>query len=286
MNVCVIGGTGYIGRNLVVFLHDKGYTVTVISRQDFKENLLPSKILDKDVVINLAGEPINGRWYPKKKKEIYQSRIGTTRLIVSALNELNCKVKTLITVSAVGVYDGKHIHNESSTQFANNFLAGLVLDWENELKSIKNIGIRIIILRMGLVIGKDCSLLKRLIFLSGYGLGFKVKLFKGFPFIHLKDVLNICEYVIRKNKFSGIINVVSPIRTSVNSFFEQFNKRSKAIFTVRMRIWMLKFLMGESAILITEGQDVVPSQLKNAGYQFIFPELNSALDDIFSKEIK
>ena len=280
MNVCVIGGTGYIGRNLVVFLRDKGYTVTVISRQDFKENLIASKILNKDVVINLAGESINGWWFPKKKKEIYQSRIGTTRLIVSALNALNCKVKTFINVSAVGVYDSMHIHDESSNQFANNFLAELVLDWENELKSIKSIGIRIVILRMGLVIGKDCGILKRLIFLSGYGLGFKVKIFKGFPFIHLKDVLNIYEDVIRKNKFSGIINVVTPIRTSVSSFFDHLNKRSKAIFTVRMRIWMLKLLMGESAILITEGQDVVPSQLINYGYQFIFPELSSALDDI------
>jgi uncharacterized protein len=280
MNVCVIGGTGYIGRNLVVFLQDKGYTVTVISRQDFKENLIVSKILDKDVVINLAGEPIYGRWYPKKKKEIYQSRIGTTRLIVSALNELNCKVKAFINVSAVGIYDSINIHDESSTQFANNFLAGLVLDWENELKSIKNNGIRIVILRMGLVIGKGSSILKRLVFLSGYGLGFEVKLLKGFPFIHLKDVLSICEDVIGNIRFSGIINVVSPIRASVNSFFEQFNKQTKVIFTVRIRIWMLKLLMGESAILITEGQDVVPSQLNNAGYQFIFPELNSALDDI------
>jgi uncharacterized protein (TIGR01777 family) len=225
MNVSIAGGSGFIGKNLEAFLKRQGYNVSRILRSDFKENIISSKLLKQDVIINLAGESITGRWTQRKKNTIYENRISTTRSIIETINGIDSSVKTIINISAAGIYDNINIHDERSLNYANNFLATVIRAWENELYNLKNNQIRIIILRMGVVLGRNEGLLKSLKIPLKLGVGIRMKINRGFPFILINDVLGFFDFVIRNENLSGIINVVAQQRIVMRIFFDELFKQ-------------------------------------------------------------
>jgi uncharacterized protein (TIGR01777 family) len=280
MNISITGGTGFIGRKLITFLEGYGHTISLISREDFKDESIKTKLLNQEVIINLAGEPITGRWTKKKKKKIYDSRIKTTKSLVESINKDNSTIRLIISISAVGIYDNIRIHDESSIDYASNFLAKVIIDWENQMKSIVNKKIRIIILRLGIVLAKDGGLIEKILLPFKLGIGIIIKSNNGFPFIHINDLLRVFQYVIEDRKISGIVNVVAAKQTTIKSFFDELNRIMKTVLKVKISEIIIRLFLGESAITITEGQIVLPSKLEKSGFHFNFQDINSTLKNL------
>jgi uncharacterized protein (TIGR01777 family) len=280
MNISITGGTGFIGRKLVTFLEGNGHKISLISREDFKDEFIKSKLLNQEIIINLAGENITGRWTKRKKKRIYDSRIKTTKSLVESININNSTIRLIISISAVGIYDNINMHDENSVGYANNFLAKVIIDWENQLKSIVNKETRIIILRLGIVLAKDGGLIEKVLLPFKWGIGILIQSSNGFPFIHINDLLRVFQYVIDNEKISGIVNVVAPGHTTINSFFGELNRIKRTVLKVKINELFVRLFLGESAITITEGQIVLPSKLEKSGFQFNFQDINSTLKNL------
>jgi uncharacterized protein (TIGR01777 family) len=284
MNISITGGTGFIGRKLVDFLKGYGHNISLISREDFKDESIKSKLLGQEIIINLAGETITGRWTKRKKKKIYDSRIKTTKALVESININNSNIRLIISISAVGVYDDINIHDENSVDYANNFLAKLIKDWEDQLKGIVNKEIRIVILRLGIVLAKDGGLIEKVLLPFKMGIGIIIQSNNGFPFIHINDLLRVFQYIIENKKISGIVNAVAPGQTNITSFFNELNRIKKTVLKVKINEQIVRLLLGESAITIIEGQIVLPSKLEKSGFHFNFKDINSTLKNLLTKK--
>jgi hypothetical protein len=280
MNICIAGGSGFIGKNLRAFWENKGHQITLISRSDFETNEVYKKIANKELLVNLIGEPIIGRWTKAKKMAIYNSRINTTKMLVDAVNTTENQLKSFINISAVGLYDDSHIHDENSTHYATNYLTQVICDWEAQIKNIQDMDIRKIILRLGIVLGKDGGLFRQLLLPLHYKIAFSIRNFKGLPFIHMKDLLSIFDFVLNTPAVKGIINGVSPVQVDWFNFLLCLNGKIKPWIKINIGLDFIRLVLGESAILITGGQKVIPAKLINAGFTFNFPDIESAIDDL------
>ena len=170
-SILITGGTGLIGSNLSEFLSQSNYKISIVSRKkakfprhiiryqwDIENQILDFNILkDKDIIIHLAGEPITSkRWTKRQKSKILNSRVSTTRLLYQQIKKLKVKPKVIIAASAIGIYPYDTIHrlDENETSQSNGLLQNIVKTWEQELTKFSNHGIRIVILRIGIVLSK------------------------------------------------------------------------------------------------------------------------------------
>jgi uncharacterized protein len=277
-SVCIAGASGFIGKNLVHRLKNEGYNISFVTRADFQNGDIHTKIKNSSILINLVGESIAGIWTIRKKKRIYESRVLTTRKLVQAINEAGDKVRLLIQVSGVGIYDDQNIHTEESKLYEKGFLGRVILDWEGELTNIRNRDLRVVILRMGIVLDKNGGFLKHVLYPLKVGIGFGVRSDKYFPFIHLEDLLNIFIFSIKKESLKGVVNVAAPSLTKISNFFKEVVR----IENKRVILWFnsgfIRFIMGESGSLLTSGQQVIPQKLKEEGFVFRFENIKDALN--------
>ncbi len=281
-NIAISGSTGFVASFLIPFLKEKGYGVIPLRREDFKNlTALKDKLKSADIVVNLAGAPIVKRWSEKYKKELYSSRVGLTKKIVKALEELNKRLDCFVSASAVGVYPDFKPCGEDCSDLKNDFLGKLCIDWENAAFSLKNT--RVIALRIGVVIGKNGGIIKRVSLPFKLGLGGRIAGGKqGFSWIHIEDVCSIILFAIENEKVEGVVNAVSPNPVDNNEFTKTLVRVLKrpAIFPVPS--FALKLLFGEGALILIEGQRAVPKKLKNFNFEFKYPQLEEALKQVFS----
>ena len=196
MKVAIIGGTGFIGRNLQKSFNNP----LIISSKNFHE---VEKIKNYDVVINLAGKPIVKRWNESYKKELFYSRIETTKKIVEIIN--NSNVKHFISASAIGFYKNPCICDETSP-LGEGFLSKLAFEWEREALKCEKLTT---IFRFSVVLGRDGGALKEMLLPFKLGLGGIIGDGKQkFSWIDIKDVISIYKFVI-ENKIEGILNISS-----------------------------------------------------------------------------
>jgi len=278
MSVCIAGASGFIGHHLSQRLQKEGYRVSSISRRDFSEGGIPAKMADCEIVVNLVGETIAGFWTKGKRKKIYESRIFTTRKLVEAINVTGNTVKLLVQVSGVGVYDGKHVHEENSDQFDNGFLSQVILDWEGELDKIRTAGLRIVVLRLGVVLDGSGALLKKIMTPFKWGVGFGIKSDYFFPFIHLHDLMDIFLFVFNKPGVKGIVNGVVPVIPTIIEFYREMATAFNSRFIIWLRRSFIMLVMGDSGSLLCKGQKVVPSKLLGEGFVFKYKNIEDALN--------
>lgn len=278
ISVAIAGANGFIGKNLAYRLQNEGYNVSYIGRKDFQENNVGDKLKNCQVIVNLVGESIAGIWSRNKKKNIYESRVLTTRKLVESVNKGGEHVKLLIQVSGVGVYDDQHIHTEDSKYFDQSFLARVIIDWEGELAGITDGSLRVVILRLGIVLDKNGGILKTLLFPLKSGIAFGIKSEEYLPFIQLADLMNIFIFCIKNIKITGVVNVVSPSLTKINRFYRVLAK----VKSRRIILWFgprfLRLVMGESADLLTRGQRVLPEKLEKEGFKFGYVDIEDVLN--------
>ncbi len=306
MKWVVAGGSGFIGRHILQYLVDKGDSITVLTRNPIraqkKVNLSGvnwvacdgktvgewATVVDGvDVLLNLAGQPIAGIWTVPRKQKIYHSRINSTRALVKAIAQANHPPKVFFQMSATGFYGtrGDEILTEESSQ-GRGFLAAVVEQWEAVSREVDEMGVRRIVLRAGVVLGKDGGLLPLLVP--------SFKMFMGgipgdgmdwFSWIHVKEIPHVLEFLIKHATITGVVNLVAPEPVRFEEFCQTLGKvlgRPCWLKIPEFLIHLLPGHQGDEMVLVS--QRVVPTRLVQAGYQFQYPTLFVALSEIFGKQ--
>lgn len=275
--IAITGATGFVGTNLTKFFKNLNYNIIPISREILNDESKLKNVLEQsDVVINLAGANIIGRWTPQYKELLYSSRIDTTSKIVNAINTVENKPKLLISTSAVGIYDNKDTHDENGT-FANDFLSTLCQNWEKEALKAKNETTKVSIFRFGIVLGKDGGAFAKMITPFRLCLGGIIGSGnQAFSYVHIDDLMNAYQFVIEKN-LDGIFNLTAPKPTTNLLFTRALGKALKRPTIFPVPEFVLKLIFSEGAKVLTDGQDVIPKKLLSLGFKFKFSNIEETL---------
>ena len=275
--IAITGASGFVGTNITKYFRNLNYKIIPISRDILNdEQKLKSVLEESDVIINLAGANIIGRWTPKYKELLYSSRIDTTKKVVSALNQISDKNKLLISTSAVGIYDNKDTHDENGT-FANDFLSNLCQDWEKEALKAKSSNVKVSIFRFGIVLGQGGGAFAKMIKPFKFGLGGIIGSGnQAFSYIHITDLVRAYEFVI-ENDFEDIFNLTAP-KPTTNLFFTKTLGNAVGMPTIfPVPEFVLKLIFSEGAKVLTDGQDVVPKKLLSLGFKFRYNNIEETI---------
>src|SRR3984957_1535192 len=233
-----------------------------------------------DAVINLAGAPVvGGRWTNERKGLLRSSRVDTTRGLVSAIAKMEKKPRVLISASAIGYYGnrGEELVTENSAP-GTDFLAELAKEWENEAVKATESGVRVVLLRFGIILAKQGGALPKMMMPFIFGLGGKLGSGRQWTsWIALQDVVAIVQEALRNDSWKGPINLVAPQAARNSDFTKSLAKvlHRPAIFTVPA--FGLKLAMGEMAETLLGGVRVAPQVLEQHGYRFLHANLDEAL---------
>lgn len=299
-NILITGGTGFLGRALVSDWLEQGHRVTVLSRNPVAAaqllgaaanpvgdlNLLPAGA-HFDAVVNLAGEPIfGGRWTDARKKRLRDSRIALTERLVDFIAGLAVKPEVLISGSAVGIYgdQGDALLTERNIG-KDSFSQRLCADWENAALRAENLGVRVCLVRTGLVLDNGGGLLQRM--LPAFNLGLGGRLGDGrqwMSWVHRRDWLAIVHTLINNPDLAGTFNAASPHPVTNREFSAALAKQLHRPMLLPLPAAFLKLLFGEMAELMLGSQRVIPERLQAEGFRFQFETLESALQQILPRD--
>lgn len=294
-NVLVTGATGFIGRALCRRLIEQGHRVIVLARDrsraldlfgpycDIVESLDEIRSSRRiEAVINLAGAPIaKRRWTSARKAVLVESRVGTTRALVNWMRARGSPPAVLVSASAVGWYGSSPtgICTEDSPA-GEDFPAALCRAWEREASSAHALGVRVVVLRLGLVLGPG-GLLSQL--LPTFRLALGTTLGAGtqpMPWIHIEDVLRVLERAMSDAAWRGAINAVAPQPVDNRGFSTALARTLSRPLWIKVPARLLRLALGEMSLLLLEGQRVAPVHLAELGYVFRFANLKDALYDL------
>ncbi|MCX6281007.1 MAG: TIGR01777 family oxidoreductase [Bacteroidetes bacterium] len=284
MIVAISGAGGFIGKALTRAFHEKGWDIKSINRESLGipgDEFRKAKIEGCDVVINLAGANVSNRWNDAYKKEIYTSRIETTKKIVSSISECSVKPRLLISVSGIDIYDITGTHDEDSCSYSSSFLGEVCRDWEKEA-NLAEVYTRVVIPRMGMVLGDNGGAMSKMYPLFSIGLGAKIgKGDQWVSFIHIKDLVSAFIFIIENEALKGPVNFVSPYPVTNSEFSSIFGKVLKQPVFLSVPAGILKFVYGEGAVLLLEGHKVLPGKLTRMGFTFRYPTITNTLVNLF-----
>ena len=286
MKVKISGMSGYLGTLISNELITRGHQAEPIPRNLlFGEiSLLKKHIEGADVVIHLSGSPILTRWSEKKRKEIHDSRVHSTKNLVGAIQMLEPgkRPRKFIQASAIGIYKPWKIHNEESTDFEKGFIGVVTTDWENASMTLPE-EVKRIVFRIGLVVGKKAKTITNLLLPFKLGLGATIGSGKQyFPFIHETDVANAFCWAVDQYSQSGIFNLTAPVLITNKQFTKSLakNLNRNAFFVIPE--FVIKLVLGEAAVLLTDIPGAVPSKLLEEGFEFQYPDIEVALKNILT----
>ncbi|WP_278625119.1 TIGR01777 family oxidoreductase [Parabacteroides gordonii] len=280
MKIAISGNSGFIGRHLTDFFSGRGDIVVPLKHSMFRlrtNEKLKEALSGCDVVINLAGTTINQRWTGRAKRKIKNSRVYTTRRLVSIINEMPVKPQLFISASAVGIYPDEGIYSETSTSEGTGFLADVCIHWEEEAQKLSR-DVRLVIARFGVVLSKDGGALPKMLLPFRFFVGGKIASGKqGFSWIHIDDVLYALQFIIDHDELSGVINLVAPQPLTNRAFAKATAEvmHRPAWLTIPRKIF--HYLYGEGEELLTKGQQAYPARLLSAGYVFRYSDIRLAL---------
>ncbi len=303
MNILITGGTGFIGSALSRELANAEHKVIITTRKERyptpsccnttiltwkPPQLLPEGIVSNiDAVINLAGESIaSGRWTKRRKELIRSSRISTTRALVQSMQNVKERPKVLISASAAGYY-GTHgdEYVTEDTPAGKDFLADVGRAWEAEALKAEGAGVRVVLVRLGVVLGPDGGALSKMAAPFKFFLGGHIGSGKQwFSWIHRDDVIGIIKCVLENENISGAINLTAPEPVTNKEFSLALGKALGRPSWLPVPGFVLKTALGEMSDMLLTGQRVLPEKILKAGYKFKYPEVNEALRAIFSKK--
>lgn len=277
MNIALTGATGFVGRRVGELLRGEGHTVRAISTRG---GIRAADLAGCEAVINLAGEPVAQRWTAAARERIRASRVEGTRALVAALAAKPPAV--LVSASAVGYYGsrGDQILNELAPP-ASDFLGLLAADWEREAREAEKLGVRVVTLRIAVVLGSGGGALSQMLLPFKLGVGGRIGDGKQWmAWIHRDDLASLIAFAVKNPTLTGAVNAAAPESVTNAEFTRELGRalHRPTIFPVP-RV-ALKLLFGEMADVIFASQRVVPEAALRAGFQFQFPDIRGALEEI------
>ncbi len=280
--IAISGATGFIGTHLSSFLSRYGYQIIPLTRDFFTDtsnSRLEHTLSECDAVINLAGASINHRWSKSYKQLLIDSRVDVTRKLVNAANKCD-KIKTFISVSAVGYYPNEGCYDEYSDVKGNGFLSDLCQKWENEAKKISP-DIRLVITRFGVVLAERGGAFEQLA--QSSRLGISVIAGNGkqvFSWIDIEDLCRVMKYILSTPQLAGIFNLTAPQPLPLRELMKSVGKHYKALFSVPVPAFVFKLLLGEASDFLLKSQCAKPTRLIESEYSFSSPDIDSFLEKI------
>lgn len=283
MKIAMSGSTGFIGSYLRKVFAEKGWVTLPLYRSDFTGDAaaLRDKLTPADAIVNLAGAPIAARWTGAYKKELYASRVPLTEKIVTAMSGLEKKPAVLISACGVGIYPSGGPFNESDSDRARDFLGRLAQDWESAALKAREIGIRAVVFRFGVVLGRGGGALSKMlpVFKRGLG-GILGSGDQPVSWIHIRDLARAISEALETTSFQGAYNLAAPNPTTNKGLTRALAGALKRPAFVPVPAFALRLLFGEGASVLLSGQSVLPRRLLDAGFTFEFERIEDALADI------
>jgi hypothetical protein len=282
MKIAMSGASGFVGTYLKESFARRGWTVAPLGRDAFRsQELLRETLKGADVVINLAGAPIAVRWTEAYKKEMYASRIDTTRTLVTACAGLENRPRLFVSTSAIGVYPPDVPCDEGSEKLADDFLGRLAQDWEREAVRAKEAGIRTVIFRFGIVLGKGGGALEKMLIPFRLGLGGVIgDGTQPFSWVHIEDLAEAFLFVMGQERCNGIYNLTSPNPVTNAAFTKALAGALHRPAVIPVPTFILRLQLGEGAGVLIKGQHVLPRRLLESGFKFRFPRIEDALQNL------
>jgi hypothetical protein len=294
VNVLITGATGFIGRALVTYLQAHGHQCTVFSRDPVHaaECAFPADVrfassgdglpAGIDAVIHLAGESVAGLWTAGKRRAIMASRVEGTRQIVHAMAEAKTRPRIFLCASAVGIYGnrpGEELDESSTTDEQGSFRSQVCVAWESAADEARELGIRVVHLRIGNVVDPEEGYFARLGKLFRTGLPFVFG--DGgsmIPWVSLEDCVRLIAFALETERFNGPFNVVAPNPLSHRAFAvtlaTHFGRRLRGAIPA----WLLRGVLGEFSCTLLDDQRVVPRCAMAAGFVFRHPAWRAWVD--------
>jgi uncharacterized protein len=299
MKIAIAGGSGFVGTALTNELLRENHDIYILTRNPEKyksdgsvqyvrwlsDGASPEKDLEGiDIFINLAGESLNsGRWTDGRKRRIVESRMQSSKEMVRILSLLQQKPDTVINASAIGYYGTSEatIYTEDTHSEADDFLSRTVKLWEDEAMKASPFTNRMVVTRFGVILGEKEGALP--------SITLPYKLFAGgkigngrqwMSWIHIQDVARAIIFCMNHKELEGPVNFTAPQPAQMDEF-------GRIVATVLHRphwfpvpAFMLKTILGEMSILVLEGQKVIPAKLLDHQFEFSYPRLKAALQDL------
>lgn len=294
--VLITGGSGLVGTELSQLLTSAGYKVTHLSRNptqkhyqtfywDVKKGEIDDEaIISADAIIHLAGAGVSDkRWSDAWKKEIYDSRINSTKLLREKVEKLNPGLKHFISASAIGYYGrdtGDKLVDES-TEKGEGFLADVVADWEKEVDRFNSLNIKTSKVRIGIVLSEKGGALVEMAKPIRFGVGAPLGSGNQYmSWIHINDLCGIFAHVLQ-NAEAGTFNGVAP-NPETNKLFTKSvaSQLGKPLWLPNVPKFALRLIVGEMSDILVGGNRVSSKKIEEAGFNFQFAALDDALEDL------
>jgi len=304
MKIAIAGATGFVGSRLVERLQAEGHQVLVLTRNPsaaqkvFPTSAFPNleiiaytptesgswqeAIAGCEGVVNLAGEPIaEGRWTAQRKQEILSSRQLGTQKIVEAIAKAHPKPSVLVNASAIGYYGTSETATfDETSPPGNDFLAQVCQAWEAEANKVKDAGVRLVILRLGIVLGQGGAIARMIA---------PFKLFAGgpigtgrqwFSWIHRDDLVNLIIQALTRPEIEGILNATAPNPVRMAELAQTLGQVMNRPSWLPVPGFAIEVLLGDGAIVVLEGQQVLPQRPLDYSFEYQYSTVKQALEEI------
>jgi uncharacterized protein len=301
MKIFLTGGTGFVGGFLTKELAEQGHDLTILTRKKDppasphnriryvtgdpkQEGPWMAEVAHHDWIINLAGASISTKWTDEAKRVLYDSRVLTTRNLVAALARGDRR-QLFCSTSAPGYY-GARGEEELTEESApgRDFLAELARDWEAEALKAQDLGVRTVVTRFGIVLGRGGGMLEQLAPLFNKFLGGPVGSgLQWLSWIHHQDLVRAFLFLPEHPELTGPVNFSSPNPVRNRDFAKALGRVLGRPAFLPTPAFMLRLILGEFAEAVLTGQKVAPRKLLAAGFQFLFPTIDQALEDILGQ---
>jgi uncharacterized protein (TIGR01777 family) len=299
MNVLIAGGSGFLGTALKTSLRENGYQVYILSRRpsagaqqlqwDGKTTTgWGDMINDMEIVVNLTGYGLeHWPWTKRRKQEFMDSRVLPGRALVAAIQEARRRPRVFLQASGINRYGLRGTETaDESTPPGDDFLARLTVPWEDSTLPVEQLGVRRVIARSAVVLSSRggmfplMTLPTRLFFGGKFGDGQQ-----AVPWIHLVDHIRALRFLLENENAQGPFNLIAPQPTSGAEFMHTMARMLRRPYWFHVPRSLLRLVLGEMSVLLTEGRYARPKRLIELGFQFQFGQLESALYDLLATNV-
>ncbi len=300
----VFGATGLIGQAVIQKLSTTGWNIRIFARDTSRSRALFPHLVEQyqwnydkdgwqehvdgaDAVFNFSGAPIFQKWKGNYKTEIVESRVKATARIAEAICSAKTKPAIFINGSAAGIYGYNTFNDDTVTEdypAGKDFWGTFVTDWENAALKAEDCGTRVINIRTSVVLDRENGALPQLMNAFNRGIGGPIRPGnQWFPWIHIEDEVGMVLYALDLETVSGPMNASAPEVPRMRDFADSLGKAMGKPSRIPIPVTILRLMMGEVSKILANGRKVVPRKAEEIGYQFKFPRLNGALEDLLQK---